>query len=120
MIKYLAGVLTVIAVGVLLIAYGLLTPHAPTAFADDRGIVAVPTTPGAFYGYSSPSVTYPGQPLGVASYSPVPVGQQAAYVMRPAVQTVEDVPVRTRVRSVPRRPASRTVMSRSRRDWKKS
>ena len=70
MTKYLAGVLSVIAAGVLLIAYGLLAPNAQAAF-DSRGFVNAATPDGAFYAYPS-ATAYPGQAVPV-SYAPAPM-----------------------------------------------
>jgi hypothetical protein len=118
MTKYLAGVLSVIAVGVLLIAYGLLAPNAQASF-DDRGLVNAAVPAGAYYGYPSQPV-YPGQAVPV-TYAPMPMAQSADYRVQPAVQVVDEVPVRTVVRqAAPQRVQTRTVVRTPKRDWKKT
>ena len=118
MTKFLAGVLSVIAVGVLLIAYGLLTPRA-AAFADE-GRVPRPMLanermmmgdPNAAYGM--PQYVYPDRamqlaPYGYASYQPAPVYAEAR-------------PVRTVAAAQPApRTSTRIVERAPRRDWKKT
>lgn len=142
MTKYLAGVLTVIAVGVLLIAYGLLTPRttvdALTMQPAIRGMVsgdgAVIPQPVSLQqpvsangaGYAAPAfaaapvaVAYIPQPAQVVSY--VPASQPVYASPTPAVQaprpvqTVSYEPVR-RVRTSD----TRIVERQPRRDWKKT
>jgi hypothetical protein len=73
MMKYLAGVLTVIAVGVLLVAYGLLGQRAEASFSPDP----------SQYGVGN-----------ARQYAPMQVQTQAARPVR-TVQTVyDDPPVR--------------------------
>jgi hypothetical protein len=118
MTKYLAGVLSVIAGGVLLVAYGLLSPHG-TAMAypnqNPYGAQAAYTY-GAQPSFAGPSVpcangmqvTYPyGNPYlgGGSMATPVSMVQP--------VQTVETAPV-------VRRTVTRTVASAPRRDWKRT
>jgi hypothetical protein len=100
MTRYLAGVLSVIAVGTLLIAYGLLAPQAQAAFAGDERQAPVVLAPEYA---SSPALrsnamtfTQPGRPLAV-----------------------EAVPVRSVVtQQAPR--AMRTTTLKRGRDWKKT
>ena len=128
MTKFLAGVLSVIAVGVLLIAYGLLNPRT-AAFAAPgemsqfaRPVLAgegvtlsndgsavrynYPTAPTAPYGY----VSYPVAPQPVVQ--PVSVVQPVGDV-RP-VRTVATAPAVQRVRT------TEVVERQPRRDWKKT
>jgi hypothetical protein len=121
MTKYLAGVLSVIAVGVLLIAYGLLAPNAQASF-DNRGagvgsFVNDGVLPGSLYGDAAQTMAYPRQAVPVA-YAPAP--QNADYRVMPAMQTVDAMPVRTVARDAPRRMQPRTVVAKPKRDWKKT
>jgi hypothetical protein len=127
MTKYLAGVLTVIAAGVLLVGYGLLSPR--TSAVDPRADLdrfARPMTASEQitlrddaalprYGY----VDRFGQPVYPAYAAPAP---GYAYSPAPAPQLVSTVqPVRT-LASAPAAPR-RTVDSVERsggRDWKKT
>ena len=108
MARYLAGVLTVIAVGVLLVAYGLLSPRA---LAD--------------------SEVYTGRPLVAAAPAPVAeFAPRAVYASRAIDTEVAPAPRRTVVtRPVSYRtgPAeaghyvpARATVSRPRRDWTKT
>ncbi len=135
MTKYLAGVLTVIAVGVLLVAYGLLTPRtsmdAMSLSPIARPIMAEPITQalpltqapqaaGVPYGVVSyPAASYASAPAQVVTY--VPASTQAyappmavAQAPRP-VQMVTYQPER-RVRSA----EARRVERQPRRDWKRT
>jgi hypothetical protein len=142
MTKFLAGVLSVIAVGVLLIAYGLLNPQAavygsgamtpamrqvplgePVAMRDP----ALAANPGyAPYGYvpagyvpaSAPAAYYAAQPAGVMTYAPAP----AAYA-QPVVMTASEQPRAVRAVSyAPAAPRTQTryVERKPQRDWKKT
>jgi hypothetical protein len=123
MTKFLAGVLSVIAVGVLLIAYGLLTPNA-AAYSDqapyarpmlagDRMMLREDPNAAAYATYGPSPYAYTDrfaqQP---AQYGYVPAYQPAAPVAAPVrtVTTVQQAP-RTTTRVVERAP---------RRDWKKT
>ena len=129
MTKFLAGVLSVIAVGVLLIAYGLLSPRAAafgTATPDAAAMLAserimlrdgavnpyaaqaanpyAPANPYAYDPRFAPAYGYPNYP-----YSAAPAPQAA--------------PVRTVVTEAPVQRVQRTqrVVERApRRDWKKT
>ena len=122
---FLATVLSVIAVGVLLIAYGLLSPGMATAgsyqlqarpvLASDRvGMVDEGLAPAAqYFNYPAPAPAYTtARPA--AAY---PVSQ-----VRPVPAVYETVPAPAPERVVYReRAATRTVASAEpRRDWKKS
>jgi hypothetical protein len=103
MMKYLAGVLTVIAVGVLLVAYGLLGQRAEASFTPYPSQYGAGTQP-AFSNYGAAPAPYAGQ------YAPMQVQTQAARPVR-TVQTVyDDPPVRRQV----------VVERAPRRDWKKT
>lgn len=136
MTKFFAGVLSVIALGVLLIAYGLLSPRA-TAFTNDAPFGATPISqrvmaPDGSYGVYGPTggyapygaayAAYPTPAYGYADlrYSqPAPYGYPAGSAY-PATQVVREVqPVQTVVRTqaAPRRT---TVIERPRRSWKKT
>lgn len=104
--KYLAGVLTVIAVGVLLVAYGLLGQRAEASFNPYQSQYGVGNQP-AFSNYGSPPVQAPSY---AGQYAPMQVQTQAARPVR-TVQTVYDDPPVRRPVVVERAP---------RRDWKKS
>jgi hypothetical protein len=121
MTKYLAGVLTVIAAGVLLIAYGLLGPRASALGYADQNPYAVQSAygmqpaygSGAQPGYSNGTVmTYPYGNSYLANNGVVatPVNMVQAV---PAVQTVQSAPVR-------RQTVVRTVDRTPRRDWKRT
>jgi hypothetical protein len=123
MTKYLAGVLSVIAVGVLLVAYGLLSPRATALSYQNQNPYGVQTA----FGYGAqpafnPNATVPcacangmqvAYPYGANPYMPnngfvtTPVVAQRVQ----AIETVQTAPVRRTVRTVERAP---------RRDWKKT
>jgi hypothetical protein len=119
MTKYLAGVLSVIAAGVLLVAYGLLSPRATALTFPNQNPYAVQ----AAYSYGSQpftagtsvpcangmQMTYP---YGNSNVSNAPVATPIAYQ---PVQMVETSPM---VRH--QRVAARTVERAPRRDWKKT
>ena len=114
MTKFLAGVLSVIAVGVLLIAYGLLNPPV-AAYAEQapfaRPMLANETmmlrdNPNAMYasspaysGYANPAYTYP------------------AYQYQPVAAPVRTV---TTVQRPAARQTTRVVERAPQRDWKKT
>lgn len=111
MMKYLAGVLTVIAVGVLLVAYGLLAQHAEASFSPypSSTIGSQQTMPN--YG-SPPPASYAPATSYTPQYAPMQV-QRPVTAAQPVrtVQTVYDDPPVQR----------RTVVERApRRDWKKT
>lgn len=120
MTKYLAGVLSVIAGGVLLVAYGLLSPRATALSYPNQnpyGAQAASTygaQPSFGAGASVPcangmQVTYPyGNPYGNGLVA-TPVSAQSVRT----IDTVERAPV-------VRRTAVRTVVRAPRRDWKKT
>ena len=130
MTKYLAGVLSVIAVGVMLIAYGLLNPRGVTGFEPAMRpmpvseSIALPTSGVAYQngaaaygyvpaGYVPAGYAYTGQ---VPGYAYVPYGQpMVMQAPEPrAVRTVSSVS-----QPAPRR-AVRTVERDRGRDWKKT
>ena len=120
MTKYLAGVLSVIAGGVLLVAYGLLSPRATALTYPNQNP----------YDGAQAAYTYGGQPRLAGSTVPCANGMQVTYpygnpylgngaVATPVstfqpVQAVESAPV------VRRRVATRTVVRAPRRDWKRT
>jgi len=124
MTKYLAGVLSVIAGGILLVAYGLLSPRT-TAFSYPN------QNP-----YSAQAAYADGaqQPFAAGSAVPCANGMQVAgpygnqYLqngvmpMAVSAQPVRTVEVVERTPVVRRQTATRTVVRREapRRDWKKN
>jgi hypothetical protein len=115
MTKFFAGVLSVIAVGVMLIAYGLLNPAVP-AYADQA--------PFARPMLANESMMVRDHPNGMyapaAGYSPY-ANQGYAYPAYQQVAVPVAAPVRTvtTVQDAPRQTAR--VMERApRRDWKKT
>ncbi|HUR34043.1 MAG TPA: hypothetical protein VM032_09640 [Vicinamibacterales bacterium] len=143
MTKYLAGVLSVIAVGVLLVAYGLLNPRGGLDAVSAMGpaMRAMPMTdaPAGRDAIYSGNVVYvpvaqaPGyaaQPAVAPGYVPVNYVPQAMTVQGPVsysrpVTTLEAVPVRTETvsyqRPAPRRASSTRYVERApRRDWKRT
>jgi hypothetical protein len=125
MTKFFAGVLSVIAVGVMLIAYGLLTPRAAAfsesgqfarpMLANERVVLSdqafapgLSTSPGLGYVYADRAVQ--PAPYGYVTYQPAP----APVVMEPrpvrAVSTVQSAP----------RATTQVVERAPRRDWKKT
>src|SRR5262245_47535231 len=122
MTKYLAGVLSVIAGGVLLVAYGLLSTRTASALTYPN------QNP---YGVQQAAYPNGAQPSFAGSMVPCANGMQMTYpygnqyvgsgpaVATPIrsfqpVQTVQTAPV------VRRRVATRTVERAPRRDWKKT
>jgi len=96
--NFLAAVLSVIAIGVLLIAYGLLAPRAIAAPIDNGGIVTL--DPNRYPTYA--------QPASLAQ--PAYASQRVVYVTQPAPAT----------RTIVRSSASRATVSEPKRDWKKT
>jgi hypothetical protein len=123
MAKFLAGVLSVIAVGVLLIAYGLLSPRV-AAYREfgpgARPMLAneqfpLPDDPYAVrYGYNNPYA--PVAPYGYVNYPTATPGSYAAYSSPPVVRAV---PTAAIAAPAPQRVVTRTV-ERPRRDWGKT
>jgi hypothetical protein len=114
MTKFLAGVLSVIAVGVLMIAYGLLNPAVP-AYADQapfaRPMLANETMmlrdPNMPYAQGPAYASYPSRAYVYPAY------QQASIPVAAPVRTV------TTVEQAPRQ-ATRVIERAPRRDWKKT
>jgi hypothetical protein len=114
MVKYLAGVLSVIAVGILLIAYGLLAPRAS-----------------AFGPYGDPGMAGPmlaGQQLPLtddpyyARYGfnyPNPAAVPAAYYPMTATAPMRALPVAAPALA-PQRVVTRTVAEKPGRNWGKT
>lgn len=135
MTKYLAGVLSVIAVGVLLVAYGLLNPR-PTLDASAAMMPAMRPAMGepasAVYGgnvaYVPAQAQGYGQPVGFVpvSYVPqqatAPAATPVAYV--PAGSNVQPAPRPVRTVSyepaAPRRSNVQYVERAPKRDWKRT
>lgn len=117
MTKYLSGVLTVIAAGVLLIAYGLLAPQAQASLAPTPGLAHVVPSP-----WVAGAAAVPQAPASVPLSAPVAAVPARAAVSIPAVQVIDEAPpsARTVVRDEPRRVSTRTVVEPRRRDWKKA
>jgi hypothetical protein len=122
MTKYLTGVLSVIAAGVLLTAYGLLSPRATSLSYPNQNPYSAQAAytygaqPSFGAGASVPCANgmqvmypygnqYPGNGAGSSSVNAQPVGM---------IATVDSAPV------VRRRTAVRTVVRAPRRDWKKT
>jgi hypothetical protein len=119
MTKYLAGVLSVIAGGVLLVAFGLLSPRTTAlAYPNQNPYVAQ-----AAYAYG-PQPSFAGSTVPCANGMQVTYPYGNPYLGNGAmatpvstfqpVQTVETAPV------VRRRVATRTVVREPRRDWKRT
>jgi hypothetical protein len=100
---FLAAVLSVIAVGVMLIAYGLLTPRVPAAAG---GAVAWPTDPRAIP---------VGDQIGIIDGNAYPYAARAPYayqLTRPAMIPASDVrPIADDDYVAPRRPAASRVVA---------
>jgi len=130
MTKFLAGVLSVMALGVMLIAYGLLAPRAAAfnsagpemnaygrpALAGERLMLDDPDA--VRYAYANgyrPAA--PAAPSGYAAYGAPQtvtyVSPQAVAVPVRTVQTIAESPA-------PQRVVTRTVERAPRRDWKKT
>jgi hypothetical protein len=128
--SFLAAVLSVIAVGVLLIAYGLLNPRVATvgAYQGARPMLAnerVGLIDDAYATYPA-SVQYPGYPasLQYPAYAVNPAGRAIAYPVNETrqVPVYETRPAPRRVATAPRavRTSSDTIEGRPGRDWKKT
>jgi hypothetical protein len=119
MTKFFAGVLSVIAVGVLLIAYGLLTPAAP-AYADQAPF-ARPMLANETMMLRDPNAVYAPASAYGAYANPVYAQPVSAYqVYQPAVPMAAPVRTVTTVQQdVPRQP-TRVVERAPRRDWQKT
>src|SRR4029079_16118423 len=109
MTKYLAGVLSVIAVGVLLIAYGLLgprgsasgspadmSPYARPMLASEQSLDPYPARYGSASSFANPYAQAPGfnypaapQAIPVSSVRPVRTVQAAAPSSRAAETRVD-------------------------------
>ncbi len=142
MTKYLAGVLTVIAVGVLGVAYGLLVPRMPVLDAAGTSSaartmmvadpVSMPQPATASYAAAAPVYAYVQVPVAgaqSASYAAQPRPQVVTYVPASQVSApmAVEAPVAGPVRTVsyeqdaPRRVVNdRYVERKPRRDWKKT
>jgi len=111
MTKYLAGVLTVIAVGVLLVAYGLLSPRAEASYAPDPAQAQYGVQPALTNYGAAPPRAYAPQ-YQAAQYAPMQVQTPRSVVAQPVrtVQTIDDD-----------RPIQRRTVERAPgRDWKKT
>jgi hypothetical protein len=121
MTKFLAGVLSVIAVGVLLIAYGLLGPRA-SAFGEEarfarpmlanQQMFADPNA--AYLTYGSPASGFVSGAQPVVTWVPA-----SAPAYQPAPVYAEARPVRTVV-TQPAPRATRVVERAPQRNWKKT
>ncbi len=141
MTKYLAGVLTVIAVGVLGVAYGLLVPRMPALDAAGMTSTARPLVMADQVAMPQPvSASYAAAPAYGYVQVPVAVAAPANYAVQARPQVVTyvpsapaappmavEAPVARPVRTVsyeqeaPRRAASdRYIERKPRRDWKKT
>lgn len=110
MTRYVTGVLTVIAAGVVLIAYALLAPGAQASLGASRGMAVAPAM-----------IEYSGQMVPATPGYVVPTSGTAS-AMRPAVmrEVIEEpTPVRTTVSPAPRQ-LTRSPVKSPRRDWKKT
>jgi len=118
MTKYLTGVLTAIAAGVLLVAYALLGPRATASVGPNMYAPAYQYQPGQLsvqpFQYGQPVLVYPQQPALAypQPYSAAPVSAVPVGLTQP-VRTVETVEL---ARSSPRR----VVRTSARRDWRKT
>jgi hypothetical protein len=142
MTRFFAGVLSVIAMGVLLIAYGLLNPRAE-AFnagsdraAGDRGSVGADLAPNGYPAHAAlqpqvaagyaPAAHAPAfyAPAGYAPvYAPAPAPQYVTYpAPAPAAPVVVQAPAAQPVQTVVRAegPRAAPVERRRGRDWKKT
>lgn len=120
MTKYLAGVLTVIAVGVLLIAYGLLGSSASALACPNQNPYGVQAAyqhgiqPA--YGAAAPMAYSNGTQLTYPYGNPY----LANGVVATPVNMVQPVPTVQTVQTAPRRRVVRTVERAPRRDWKRT
>jgi hypothetical protein len=120
MTKYLAGVLTVIAVGVLLVAYGLLGSRASALGYPNQNPYGVQ----AAYQYGPQPAYVVGAPMAYPNGTQLTYPYGNPYLANGVVATPVNMvqPVRTvqTVQSAPRRQVVRTVERAPRRDWKKT
>jgi hypothetical protein len=123
MIKYLAGVLTVIAVGVLLVAYGLLGSRA-SAFSNQNPYPYGMQPAGMQLAYpNGMQPAYPGYPYGMQQAYPYGTPYVANGVVATpinAVAPVREVQTVRTVQAAPQRVVTRTVRRAPGRDWKKT
>jgi hypothetical protein len=119
MTKYLTGVLSVIAAGVVLIAYGMLTPRASSLSYPNQN----PYGAQAAYDYGAQP------PFGAGGTVPCANGMQVTYPYGNAYYGAGATPVAQPVRTVAQvdsasvvrhRAPVRTVVRAPRRDWKKT
>jgi hypothetical protein len=119
MTKYLAGVLTVIAVGVLLVAYGLLGPRASALGYPNQSPYGVQ----AAYQYGL-QPAYGGAPIAYSNGTQLTYPYCNPYPPNSVVATPVSMeqPIRTvqTIQSAPRRQVVRTVERAPRRDWKRT
>jgi hypothetical protein len=124
MTKYLAGVLTVIAVGVLLVAYGLLNAQAPIGTSMQWPQVRSFVAPDAALPYAAlaggtnmpVAASSYAQPSAAASFVPVAAVQPAIEAPVPAARPVRAVDER----QAPRRVTSASPERQPQRNWKKT
>jgi hypothetical protein len=133
MTKYLAGVLTVIAAGVLLVAYGLLAPR--TAAYSDGATLAGPAPVNQRVMFREDMAAAPVQPYAAMPANPYAAPNSYAYDPRyvpaatyggyapAAPAAARAVPVRTVVTEVeaePRVQRQEVERARPKRNWKKT
>jgi hypothetical protein len=122
MTKYLAGVLTVIAVGVLLVAYGLLSPRAEASFVPDPAqaqygvqpaLTNFAVAPGRAYAPQYAAPQYAAPQYSAPQYAPMQVQAPRPVIAQPVrtVQTIDEDDRPIQRRTVERAPS---------RDWKKT
>jgi hypothetical protein len=113
MTKYLAGVLTVIAVGVLLVAYGLLSPRAEASYVPDPAQAQYGVQPALTNYGAVPQRAYAPQ-YQAPQYAPMQVQTPRSVMAQPVrtVQTIDDDNRPIQRRTVEERAPSR--------DWKKT
>ena len=114
MTKFLAGVLSVIAVGVLLIAYGLLNPPV-SAYADQAPFARPMLANETMMLRDNPNAMYASSPVysGYAN----PASAYPAYQYQPMAAPVRTV---TTVQPPAARQTTRVVERAPQRDWKKT
>lgn len=121
MTKYLTGVLTAIAAGVLLVAYALLGPRAAASVPNTSMLAGYQyqfgQQPTQLLQYGQPVLVYPHQPTLAypQSYSAAPAGSVPVSLAQPA-RTVDTVELAPGARRVVRTSTQR----RARRDWTKT